>query len=402
MTTVSIVGVTGFRNRGVEALVQPIVSSLLNFDPNVIVNIYSWTPDFDQRRLGDPRVHFRRVGNFYPTFTRIQRVTQRLGFPCRGQIEGWQALLSSALVIFTGGDCLSAEYGDTSFSQHLMPLRLAAAAGIPFVLHAQSIGPFGTHNQRRWWNAISSEAAHISVRESTTYSYLKDELGFPRDRLSMTADPAFILETDAGAETFGAIMKTGGRTLVGVALSQGIAAWSGIDAMTRLSTWETLLSRMLVDLNCHIALIPHVQETHTDDAVICHEIWRRLRFDPNVSVLAGDFSASEYKGVLSQCDAVVAERMHAGIAALSNCVPTAMVAYSVKARGILDEMVGARHAAGKALIEGADFHSPNIVWSQIKRLWDDRHAIAEALKESVPRAKALALDGMARLHGFVS
>lgn len=402
MKTISLVGVTGLRNRGVEALVQPIVASFLAGSPDDAVNIYSWSPDYDERRISGTRVHWFRVGDFQPSLSCSERLAKRLGFSRPGQIKGWDELLKSNLVVFTGGDCLSAEYGDEPFHYHFVPLRLAADAGVPFVFFAQSIGPFSTANQRARWDEVSALAAHVSVRERQTYSYLADELKFPKDRLSLTADPAFVLETSAVGLNLAEKLRSRGRPLIGVSISQGIAAWTGVDASTRIGTWKYLVRRMLDDLKAQVVLIPHVQETYADDSAICNTLWGELDYDEHVTVLAGDFTAAVYKGVLARCNIVIAERMHAGIAALSSCVPAVLVAYSVKARGILHEMIGPDHAVGKALVEGADFGSPELVWQQLQEVWNDRGSIAERLRDSVPKAQALAVDGLRNLRTFLT
>jgi colanic acid/amylovoran biosynthesis protein len=402
MKTISVVGVTGFRNRGVEALVRPIVSRLLNDAPNDVINVYSRTPDFDCRRIEDSRVRFQTEGNIRPTFTRAQRIARRLGLAPRGRIEGWHSLLASDLVVFTGGDCLSAEYGDSAFEHHFAPLRVAKKAGIPYVLYAQSIGRFGTANQRTWWNEVSEHAAHVSVRERKTFAYLVNDLGFPRDRLSLTADPAFMLEASDAGIALAETLRISGRPLVGVSLSRGIASWAGMTMPQRISTWEHVLRWLIDELKAHVVLIPHVQETYADDSSVCLDVWKRLGFSQFITVLAGDFSASEYKGMLARCDLVIAERMHAGIAALSSGVPTALVAYSVKARGIMQEMVGADHSLGKALIEATDFGTPQTILAQIEQVWESRDALTDALHISVPTAKALALDGLSGLRRFMA
>lgn len=46
----------------------------------------------------------------------------------------------------------------------------------------------------------------------------------------------------------------------------------------------------------------------------------------------------EIKGVIARCRFLVCARTHASIAAYSSCVPTLVVGYSVKARGIAQDL----------------------------------------------------------------
>ena len=56
--------------------------------------------------------------------------------------------------------------------------------------------------------------------------------------------------------------------------------------------------------------------------------------------LIGDHSAEELKGYIARCRFMVAARTHASIAAYSEQVPTLVVGYSVKARGIAKDLFG--------------------------------------------------------------
>jgi colanic acid/amylovoran biosynthesis protein len=167
--TVSIVGVTGFRNRGVEALLHPIVTGISAMDPHSRICVFTATPDFDRRRMTSGSVSFHHEGCVQPVYTRAGRILRRVGLRAKEHFPGWDELLNSQLVVVTGGDIFSSEYGDASLSRHLLPIRLANAAGIPVILLAQSIGPFQSQKQAQAWLAVCSQAAHISTRESRTY-----------------------------------------------------------------------------------------------------------------------------------------------------------------------------------------------------------------------------------------
>ncbi len=53
-----------------------------------------------------------------------------------------------------------------------------------------------------------------------------------------------------------------------------------------------------------------------------------------------DASCEELKGYIERCSLFVGARTHATIAAYSSCVPTLVVGYSVKARGIAKDLFG--------------------------------------------------------------
>jgi len=53
-----ITGVTGFRNRGVEALVRPTVEQLKSRYANASIQIVSRSPGYDEQRLNNPHTSY--------------------------------------------------------------------------------------------------------------------------------------------------------------------------------------------------------------------------------------------------------------------------------------------------------------------------------------------------------
>ena len=88
-----------------------------------------------------------------------------------------------------------------------------------------------------------------------------------------------------------------------------------------------------------IALIPHVVWNNNDDRVPLHKLYERYEQTGRV-VEIGDGTCEELKGYISRCRFFIGARTHATIAAYSSCVPTLVVGYSVKARGIALDLFG--------------------------------------------------------------
>jgi polysaccharide pyruvyl transferase WcaK-like protein len=78
------------------------------------------------------------------------------------------------------------------------------------------------------------------------------------------------------------------------------------------------------------------------DPDACHDALRRLhgKYQDRIHVVTGEYDQSEIKGIISLCNFFIGSRMHACIAALSQEIPTAGVAYSQKFAGVF-ESVGA-------------------------------------------------------------
>lgn len=100
------------------------------------------------------------------------------------------------------------------------------------------------------------------------------------------------------------------------------------------------LIRFIIDhTDMQIALIPHVVWGNNDDRKPVHELYQEFQGSLRVVEL-GDASCEELKGYIGRCSLFVGARTHATIAVYSSCVPTLVVGYSVKSRGIARDLFG--------------------------------------------------------------
>ena len=88
-----------------------------------------------------------------------------------------------------------------------------------------------------------------------------------------------------------------------------------------------------------IALIPHVVWNQNDDRKPIHMLYEKFQGTGRVIEIE-DASCEVLKGYIGRCRMFVGARTHATIAAYSSLVPTLVVGYSVKARGIARDLFG--------------------------------------------------------------
>ena len=105
------------------------------------------------------------------------------------------------------------------------------------------------------------------------------------------------------------------------------------------ANYEELLRFLLEETSSTVALIPHVVWPRNDDRT---ELLRLYELFPQKDrmILVEDHNAPELKYLISRCSFFIGARTHATIAAYSSCVPTLVVGYSVKARGIARDLFG--------------------------------------------------------------
>ncbi len=106
-----------------------------------------------------------------------------------------------------------------------------------------------------------------------------------------------------------------------------------------MENYKVLMQYIIDETDCQIALIPHVVWARNDDRKPIHELYECFKDTGRVVELA-DGSCEELKGYISKCRMFVGARTHATIAAYSSGVPTLVVGYSVKARGIAKDLFG--------------------------------------------------------------
>ena len=170
----------------------------------------------------------------------------------------------------------------------------------------------------------------ITARETISYEALKKV----NPNTVLVSDPAFTLETVVPElpKDFEA-----GNT-VGINLSPLVKNSEKVRGIT-VSNYKKLISYLLENTDMKIALIPHVIWKDNDDREALAEL---KSFFPKESriITVPDMDCRKLKGIISKCRFFVGARTHATIAAYSSCVPTLVVGYSVKARGIARDIFG--------------------------------------------------------------
>lgn len=400
--SVLITGVTGLANRGVEALLVPILSNLRRLLPSEDIRVLSPSAAGDALRASaeacsfepDPFQGRRRSRRPFADGA-LRRIYRHTADWRRAR----QVIARADLVVVTGGDIFSSDYSNQN--AHLEPLGVAAQRGVPIVLLAHSIGPYRSRREAEDWMTVARRTAAVTLREELSYAYVSDELQLHGPRLELTADPAFLLEPVAAAKVSALLDYYGPkgeeRSLVGIAPSVGISRFKGLDTSgeqtseRHLEVWTQVTRFLLDEVRARVLLIPHVQTPGTnDDRIICDAIVRRLGHDPRVTAAWGDLRAAEYKGLAGRCSLLIAERMHAGIGALSSLVPTLLVGYSVKAQGVLSQSLGGSDLLSDCLIDFPSFLDGASAREFVARGWSARRRIQERLEKNMPRVRALA------------
>lgn len=402
---VVIVGVTGFRNRGVEALVRPIVDHLLAEYPQIHITIASWSPEFDSILIADPRVSFVQdnflvVGRWgagiapglarKDVCARMQRSAYKkiTSLFCSRLAGGDDVMpfVQPDLLLVSGGDIYSSDYGQASLRHFVEPLLWARRRGVPCALIGHSIGRFFRSLDVSLWRQAESASTVIALRESLSKEYLINQLSSSSDIYELTADVAFLLKPQPISR--GDFAHPLSVPTVAVSISAGICQWSKQNAARHISAWVAVLRMILDEWNADIVIVPHVQEPFSDDRTIASHVVRRLPNDRRVKIVRDPLNAGELKWLISGCELLLAERMHAAIAGFSTGVATVAIGYSIKAQGIVrDVLAGTKISEDELGMPLSEFIDVERSLPRLSRVWHDRSRIQAALASTADRLR---------------
>lgn len=170
----------------------------------------------------------------------------------------------------------------------------------------------------------------ITARESLTYELLKPI----NPKTILVADPAFLLEKEELPLPENFIENN----TVGINVSPLIMQY-GTEENRILANYEELIRYILEKTDMNVCLIPHVVWEHNDDRIPLRYLFNKFK-DSGRMCMVEDGNCKELKGYIARCRFFVGARTHATIAAYSSGVPTLVVGYSVKSRGIAKDLFG--------------------------------------------------------------
>lgn len=229
------------------------------------------------------------------------------------------------LALAIGGD----NYCYTGFLQRFGVLNdILFKENIPCALWGCSIDPFRINKELL--NDLK-KYRFITARESITYKALKQN---GVTNLYLVPDTAFVL--DALNETIPPGFDL--NNTVGINLSPLLSNYETSVGITE-ANYENLIDYILKKTTFKIALIPHVVWEHNNDMSILITLYKKFNETGRI-VLIKDQEARKLKGVIQKCRLLIAARTHASIAGYSTGVPTLVVGYSVKSRGIAIDLFG--------------------------------------------------------------
>lgn len=363
---------TGSGNHGCEAIVRT-TSKLLNGPSDVILwsNARSEDIQYGSADEFEKVVVSEQIKRFSPAY--FEALVKRKIFHKKNANKEvfLKNLFKDNVAISVGGDNYCYEWSAKQAVELDKEIRKHCATSI---LWGCSVNP----------EAITPEVREdlagfdlITARESITYNLLKSI----NPHTVRVADPAFLLERvdlplpDGFQE---------GNT-VGINISPLIMKYGTADSLI-LDNYRSLIRYILEETDMSICLIPHVIWSFNNDLEPINILYDEFRNFRRVTRIL-DGNCSELKGYIARCRFFVGARTHATIAAYSTCVPTLVVGYSVKSRGIAQDLFGTDEGY---VLPVQKLVSVDDLKNSFKQILEQEQKLRERLVDVIPVYKELA------------
>lgn len=216
----------------------------------------------------------------------------------------------------------------------------------------------------------------ITARESLTYNAIK--AAGVSTKTVLVPDPAFTLPAEEVSLPEGFVS---GNT-VGVNVSPLVTSLEQSENMVYKNICA-MIDDILKNTDMAVALIPHVVWDHNDDLSILKLLYDRYRETGRVVLVDPDkkLNCMQLKYIISKCRYMVTARTHASIAAYSTQVPTLVLGYSVKSKGIATDLFG---TADHYVVSVNHIDNENSIKDAFEWLCDNERTVRDKLSEIIP------------------
>lgn len=226
----------------------------------------------------------------------------------------------------------------------------------------------------------------ILARETLTYNMLKDK---GLTNVELCADPAFTMEKEELDLPDG---WQKGNT-VGLNFSPLVL---GRNPKSEQSVRD-LIRHILDVTDMTIALTPHVIIDGNNDYEVLQKFYEDFKETGRVILLPNSLNAIQYKGYIARMRFFIGARTHATIAAYSNSVPTMVLGYSVKSKGIAKDLFGEE----KLVLNINEISNSKLLKTYFNEMVNEEQQLTNKLNESIPRIKEMSYKAVDHLKKLV-
>lgn len=216
----------------------------------------------------------------------------------------------------------------------------------------------------------------LLVRESITESTLKNA-GI--NNVKLVADGAFLMEkTELPLPAGWQEGKTVGFNFSPLVFKKNPESKKAAFA---------LVQHILDTTDFTVCFVPHVIIPGNDDYEILQDFESHFKNSGRTILLPNNLNATEYKGYIGRMKFFIGARTHATIAAYSHAVPTMVLGYSVKSKGIAKDIFGTE----KLVLDLSEISDPVKLIARFEEMKAEEKELREILAARVPELRKMAV-----------
>lgn len=365
---------SGSLNRGCEALVRSGVNMIKGEIGDIEINVSSFNPDSDKL--------IPNVDNIYD------------GRLCRIKKYSYEWLKSCLRIKLFKDESYTYRCIHKNIIKHINDMDVFLSIGGDAYCYGEQPGWYEIDRNIKkagkklvlWGCSIGEEDLTVQkledlktfdliiARESITYNILKNK---GLTNIKLCADGAFTMESEELPLPQG---WNDGNT---IGLNFSPLVWKK-NKESQVAVRDLIL-HILDTTDMTIALTPHVTETGNNDYEVLFKYYEEFKNTNRVIILPDNLNAIQYKGYIARMRFFIGARTHATIAAYSNCVPTMVLGYSVKSKGIAKDIFGE-----EKLVLGIDeISNSDKLKSKFDEMLNEELELKEQLKNSIPNIKGM-------------
>ncbi len=295
----------------------------------------------------------------------------------------------SDAIIDTWGIFFADTLGSNSFKSRMaegVSYILGKILGKKVVKYTADSGPFYS----RWNRFFARLYFHyfidlILARDETTKQEIIN-LGV-RTPILVVPDTAFLLPVQETSATkqYAKLHKQG--PVVGLSISYQARNRKSKNK-SYLDVMAEFVAYLIERYNASVLLLPNeLSKGQNDDLKVAVEIDKKVSNDRCIVIKTNTLLAQELKGIINQCDVMVACRYHSIVASLSLGIPTLAIGWHHKYEGVLKLFQQQERVCNIETLNIGD------LIRQFEDLWENREEIGNTIKHYLPGVKEKIFNG---------
>lgn len=380
---IALIGARLATNLGGPSLLVATRMALSKVFPEAEYILFVPVRDFERDRKLASRYGVTVAPFLLPKYSSLLALIRRWTGVLPGRIPGSdtiKALAEADIIIDIWGigfsDNLTSDTFRRCISEGLrfLPLRLL---GKPVVKYTAAFGPFKYRWNKFFGRLYLGHLVDLILARDEISRQDLISLGI-RTPILLVPDTAFLLPATGSEHSQKYAAWRGERTLIGLSVSyqarkRTVGKTGFVEIMTRF------VGHLIKKYESRVVIIPNeISKTARDDVRIAREIKDRVGNDDCDILDAELLTAQEIKGVINECDVVVATRYHTIVASLSLGIPLLAIGWHHKYEEVLDlfgqkeNLCNIKELSLEKLVE------------RYETLWKNREEVAREIESYYP------------------